>query len=259
MIHPRVALLATLVLLGASTSGNAAMIFTATLTNDQENPPVVPTLDGVATPRPVSFGSATFVLNDAMTELTISATVFNIDFGRVPSQGTPVANPPNANPNPQTADILNDDLLVAHLHRGPVGTNGPVIFGFIGTPFNDNNPNDVVVTPFATGSGERSPADGTRARATTRPWPPRSRTSWRASRTSTSTPSNSAAARSAASSPWSPNLPRSPWPASGRSASSAMAGFARSGRADTSRCEKRWASVEPPGRLDRGPCLQDRR
>jgi hypothetical protein len=64
-----------------------------------------------------------------------------------------VTNPPNPNPNPQTPNILNDDLLVAHIHRGPVGTNGPVIFGFIGSPFNDNNPNDVVVTPFASGVG----------------------------------------------------------------------------------------------------------
>ena len=28
-----------------------------------------------------------------------------------------------------------------------------MIWGFIGTPFNDNNPNDVVVTPFASGVG----------------------------------------------------------------------------------------------------------
>jgi hypothetical protein len=88
-----------------------------------------------------------------MTELIFSVSVFNLDFGRIPSQGTPVTNPPNPNPNPQTPNILNDDLLVAHIHRGPVGTNGPVIFGFIGSPFNDNNPNDVVVTPFASGVG----------------------------------------------------------------------------------------------------------
>jgi hypothetical protein len=131
----------------------AAIILTANLTNDQENPPVVPTLDGTSTPRPASFGTATFVLDDAMSELTMSVTVFNIDFGRAPAQGTPVIFPPDPNPNPQTPDILNDDLLVAHIHRGPVGVNGPVIFGFIGMPFNDNNPNDVVITPFASGVG----------------------------------------------------------------------------------------------------------
>ena len=131
----------------------AEIIFTANLTTSQENPPVTPTLDGVATPRPVSFGSATLVLNDAMTELTFSVTVFNIDFGGSPPRAPRWSTPPNPNPNPQTPNILNDDLLVAHIHRGPVGTNGPVIFGFIGSPFNDNNPNDVVVTPFATGVG----------------------------------------------------------------------------------------------------------
>jgi hypothetical protein len=31
--------------------------------------------------------------------------------------------------------------------------NGPVVGGFFGTPFNDNNPNEVVNTPFATGVG----------------------------------------------------------------------------------------------------------
>jgi hypothetical protein len=71
----------------------------------------------------------------------------------VPAQGMPVVNPPNPNPNTQTPSILNDDLLVAHIHRGPVGVNGPVIFGFIGSPFNDTNPNDVVVAPFGSGVG----------------------------------------------------------------------------------------------------------
>ena len=78
MIHPRVALLATLVLLGASTGGNAALIFTANLTNSQEVPPVTPTL-ATGGPRPVSFGFATFMLNDAMTALSCTATIFNID------------------------------------------------------------------------------------------------------------------------------------------------------------------------------------
>jgi hypothetical protein len=131
----------------------AAIMLTADLTNDQENPPAVPTLDGTSTPRPASFGTATFVLDDAMSQLAMSVTVFNIDFGRAPAPGTPVILPPDPNPAPQTPDILNDDLLVAHIHRGPVGVNGPVIFGFIGTPFSDNNPNDVVITPFDSGVG----------------------------------------------------------------------------------------------------------
>ncbi len=36
---------------------------------------------------------------------------------------------------------------------GAPGTNAGVVWGFIGAPFNDNNPNDVVVTPFASGVG----------------------------------------------------------------------------------------------------------
>jgi len=147
-----VPLLAVVAFLSFPGTGRADTIFVANLTNSQENPPAVPTLDGEATLRP-SSGSGTFVLNDAMTQLTFSITVSNIDFGRVPSLGTPVVNPPTANPFPQTPSILNDDLLLAHFHRGPVGTNGPVIFGFIGSPFNDNNPNDVVVIPFASGVG----------------------------------------------------------------------------------------------------------
>ena len=79
-------------------AGRADMIFIANLTNDQENPPVVPTLDGMTTSREVSFGTATFVLNDAMTELTIFATVSNIDFGRVPPQGPRWSPPPTPTP-----------------------------------------------------------------------------------------------------------------------------------------------------------------
>src|SRR5262245_43825381 len=93
----------TVAFLALPDAGRAEVIFTANLTNSQENPPTVPTLDGVATPRATSFGTASFVLNDARTQLTISVTVFNIDFGRVPTQGTPVVAPPNANPNPQTS------------------------------------------------------------------------------------------------------------------------------------------------------------
>ena len=33
------------------------------------------------------------------------------------------------------------------------GVNGPVVWGFFGTPFNDNNPNDSVNTPFSNGVG----------------------------------------------------------------------------------------------------------
>jgi hypothetical protein len=73
-----------------------------------------------------------------MTAMTFTATIFNIDVT-----------------GSQTADT-NDNLLNAHIHAGPLVApliNGPVVWGFFGAPFNDNNPNDMVFTPFATGVG----------------------------------------------------------------------------------------------------------
>src|SRR5688500_1964311 len=130
--------LASLVVLGAGLPAYADTLLFADLTNAQENPPAIPTTTSTGGPRPVSFGTATFVLNNAMTAMTFSATVFNIDF-----TGT------------QTTDI-NDNLVAAHIHAGPgvtPTTNGPVVWGFFGAPFNDNNPNDVVTTPISTGVG----------------------------------------------------------------------------------------------------------
>jgi hypothetical protein len=67
MFRSRAVLLALLVTLVDSTAGRAGMIFTATLTHDQET-----TLGALTTstggPRPLSFGSATFTLNEAETE-----------------------------------------------------------------------------------------------------------------------------------------------------------------------------------------------
>jgi hypothetical protein len=74
-----------------------------------------------------------------MTSMTFSATIFNIDV---------TGN--------QTPNDTNDNLLNAHIHAGATvtpTTNGSVVWGFFGSPFNDNNPNDASVTPFATGVG----------------------------------------------------------------------------------------------------------
>lgn len=132
--HTLVALLAA----GAAAGAAAQPIpLTATLTNAQEVPPTVPTLVSGA-PRPASFGVAAFQINDAHTSMSFSAVVFNIDF-----TGTQTADP-------------NDNLVAAHIHASPTavpGVTAPVVWGFFGNPFNDNNPNDVVVTPFATGVG----------------------------------------------------------------------------------------------------------
>lgn len=126
-----------LLVLIASSNGHASTILFANLTNSQENPPATPTLAS-GSPRPASFGTATFTLNDAMTAMTFSATIFNVDFT-----------------GSQTIDV-NDNLVAAHIHASQTvtpTTNAGVVWGFFGAPFNDNNPNDVVTTPFATGVG----------------------------------------------------------------------------------------------------------
>ncbi len=51
----------------------------------------------------------------------------------------------------QTADT-NDNLTAAHIHAGAAvtpATNGPVVWGFFGSPFNDNNPNDQAFATIA--------------------------------------------------------------------------------------------------------------
>ena len=129
-------LIAIVVGLLASATSHAITILHANLTNAQENPPAVPTLTSGA-PRPASFGTADFILNDAQTAMSFKATIFNIDV-----TGT------------QTPDV-NDNLTLAHIHA-PAATplqNVGVVWGFIGMPLNDNSPNDFTMTPFATGVG----------------------------------------------------------------------------------------------------------
>jgi len=137
MFRLRTTLLVSAFALLIATAGYANTILVANLTNSQENPPTNPTLSAGGA-RPASFGTATFDLNDAMTAMTFTATIFNIDIT-----------------GSQTSDV-NDDLTAAHIHAGPLvtpTTNGPVVWGFFGAPFNDNNPNDAIVTPFSTGVG----------------------------------------------------------------------------------------------------------
>lgn len=125
-------------LLLAAAQASASLILTADLTHDQEPPPggTTPPTTSAGAPRPLSFGTATFVLNDAQTQLSMNVTIFNIDV--------------TGNQTPDTFD----NLLNAHIHVGaPPGTNAPVRWGFFGTPDNDNNPDQLVVTPFAAGVG----------------------------------------------------------------------------------------------------------
>jgi len=128
--------LAALAALFASTSAHASVILTANMTNAGEPGSVIPTLS-TGGPRPASFGTATFVLNDAQTQMTMFATIFNIDVT-----------------GSQTTDTF-DNLAAAHIHAGPnvFPANNPVVWGFFGMPDNDNNPDNLVVTPFATGVG----------------------------------------------------------------------------------------------------------
>jgi glucose/arabinose dehydrogenase len=101
-------------------------VFVARLEGGQENPP------NASTAR----GYAAFFLNQEQTELRFFVAVAGLDF-----TGTQTADP-------------SDNLLAAHIHApAPRGTNAGVRFGFFGQPFNDTNPNDVVVTPFASGVG----------------------------------------------------------------------------------------------------------
>lgn len=133
--------LAALLMTGFSGIARADTILHATLTNGKEPQvptPVNPTLQN-GNPRPVSFGTANFVLNDAQTELSFTATVFNIDV-----TGTQTADP-------------NDNLTAAHIHAAAL-VNPPqavgVVWGFFGTPFNNNNPTEPMgLIPFATGVG----------------------------------------------------------------------------------------------------------
>src|SRR5688500_8370924 len=81
----------------ASTGAHAATALTATLTNGQENPPVTPTTSTGA-PRPASSGTATFIINDAMTSMSFQAVINNIDVT-----------------GSQTSDA-NDNLTAAHIH-----------------------------------------------------------------------------------------------------------------------------------------------
>ena len=137
MIRPRPATLIAVFGLGAAVPALGATNLTADMTNAQENPPAIPTTT-TGQPRPASFGTAIFVLSDDQTQMTMVATVNNIDF-----TGTQTPN-------------TNDNLTAAHIHASPTGTattNAGVVWGFFGAPFNDIAPNDQVVTPFASGVG----------------------------------------------------------------------------------------------------------
>ena len=112
------------VLLCASAAQADIIRLRATLTNNAETPPAVPT-DGPGAggaPR-ASSGFANFVLDTAVPMMTMTATITGIDIGGM-----------------QTPGIANDNLINAHIHSGPNDPNvttNPVTWGFFGAPDND--------------------------------------------------------------------------------------------------------------------------
>ncbi len=124
-------------LASANLSPSEVRLFVVSLTNNQEVPAAVPTTT-LGAARPASSGTARFQFNSAQTALTFNATINNIDINGV-----------------QTSDT-NDNLTNAHIHAGAAvapGVNGPVVWGFFGSPFNDNNPNDQAFAPLNSGVG----------------------------------------------------------------------------------------------------------
>ena len=101
---------AVVVLLCATFPASAVTVFNATLSGDQEVPPVAS----------AASGTATLQLNDIQDQLTISIQLFGLDL-----DGNQTATP-------------DDDVTAFHIHDGDAGVNGPVVFGFI-SPNNDLN------------------------------------------------------------------------------------------------------------------------
>ena len=116
-----------LALFASLLAGSASAVTPAHRDADQrarKTRPTVPTLTTGA-PRPASFGTASFVINDAMTSMTFTATIFNIDVT-----------------GSQTADV-NDNIAASHIHAGPAvtpTTNGPVVWGFFGSAVQRQQP-----------------------------------------------------------------------------------------------------------------------
>ena len=109
-------------LVGIHGSTEASVIFHANMTFDQEVP-TVPTPEGAS-------GVATFVLNDARNALSYDVLITGLNF------------PPNTPPGP-------NDMTRLHIHRGPAGIAGPIVFGMIETavppPIPQSDVDDLVI------------------------------------------------------------------------------------------------------------------
>jgi len=125
----------------AANSANAATIFLADLTGDQEVPnPVVTN----------AYGTGTFILSDDQTELSYSVEIYGLDIGDIRT------------PEP------DDNITGTHLHNAPAGANGPVVFGMIGPQhdvvdrkitINDGNAGSIVLEGIWNVADEAEGAD----------------------------------------------------------------------------------------------------
>jgi hypothetical protein len=117
-------------MLVAAGAADAAFIFRATLTHDQEviNPPI---------PNEGSSGVATFVLNNAQNALTYDLRLFGLDLrGINPATGISGLSIPG--------DLdANDNVTRVHIHRAPLGVNGGIVFGQVDTLANVATRNDL--------------------------------------------------------------------------------------------------------------------
>jgi len=135
------------VLLGLALSFNSSaatyQLFANLLTTNEPTL-VPPTNSTTGLPRPTPYGTALFTLNTDIPQMTMTVSVFNLDI-------TGFFDPANA----QTPDDTNDDLRAAHIHAADTAGAPafPVRWGFFGSPDNDINPDNLVVTPFAAGVG----------------------------------------------------------------------------------------------------------
>jgi len=109
-------------LVGTQGTTEASTIFHATMTFDQEVP-TVSTFEGAS-------GIATFVLNDAQNALSYDVLITGLNF------------PPGSPPGPT-------DMTRLHIHRGPAGVAGPIVFGMIETatppPIPQSDLDDLVI------------------------------------------------------------------------------------------------------------------
>ncbi|MBI1960410.1 MAG: CHRD domain-containing protein [Candidatus Rokubacteria bacterium] len=110
-------------LVGTHGTTEASTLFHATMTFDQEVP-TVPAFEGAS-------GSATFVLNDARNALSYDVLITGLDF------------PPSSPAGPT-------DMTRLHIHRGPAGVAGPIVFGMIETatppPIPQSDLDDLVIS-----------------------------------------------------------------------------------------------------------------